>query len=110
MEAPKKFAVKFSVHLSMNKEAGERAEGKPFPGKCSYVRIRKVASPPFQTCRIGGAMLFWFMVFYVAMLVAGVVVGIWHYRRDLPKKNREGVNGRVGAEDRCGEGNDGEEP
>ncbi|NIS74298.1 MAG: hypothetical protein GTO08_03285 [Deltaproteobacteria bacterium] len=55
-------------------------------------------------------MLFWFMVFYVAMLVAGVVVGIWHYRRGLPKKNREVVNGRVGAEDRCGEGNDGELP
>lgn len=55
-------------------------------------------------------MLFWFMVFYVVMLVAGVVVGIWHYRRDLPKKNGEVVNGRVGAGDRWGESNDGEEP
>ncbi|NIS74264.1 MAG: hypothetical protein GTO08_03110 [Deltaproteobacteria bacterium] len=29
---------------------------------------------------------FWFMASYVALLVVGVGVGIWHYKRYVPKR------------------------
>lgn len=34
-------------------------------------------------------MTFWFMFSYVCMLAVGVGLGIWHYRRVVPKRYRE---------------------
>ncbi|NIS76875.1 MAG: hypothetical protein GTO00_04510 [Deltaproteobacteria bacterium] len=49
---------------------------------------------PFDGEGREATVTFWFMASYVALLVVGVGVGIWHYKRCVPKRYGKSAPGR----------------